>query len=127
MADATPRTVQLADEITRRLTQLSRRLDQLPADRALKVIAHILNPDDGVFGRFTQLVETGSRFVRDQAERGALPTEVWLALGRAANELHSIGLDLDDHKDALTQFGARTGPATARPPVPAPLIARRHR
>ncbi|BCM71249.1 hypothetical protein EASAB2608_06583 [Streptomyces sp. EAS-AB2608] len=123
----TQNTTLLADEITRRLAQLSRALDQLPADQALKVIAHILNPDDGVLGRFTQLVEAGSRFAKDQAERGALPAEVWLALGRAANELYGIGCDLDDHKDTLVQLGTRAGPAPAKPVVPAPLVARRHR
>ncbi|OIJ91618.1 hypothetical protein [Streptomyces colonosanans] len=127
MTYPTPYAVRLADEITRQLGQLSNDLHRLPADQAMQVTARILDPDNGVLGAFTQLVGTGSRIAKDQAERGSLPAEVWLALGRTANELNDIGLDLDDHTDILAQFGAPTSTATAKPPAPAPLVARRRR
>lgn len=122
-----PHTNMLANQVTLRIRQLSRALEQLPADQALKVIARILHPDDGAMGSFTQLVETGARITRDPAERGVLPPEVCLALGQAANELHSIGLDLDEHKDTLARAGAPAGTSATRPASPAPMVARRHR
>ena len=127
MTHPTPDSVRLADEITRRLGHLSTTLHALPPDQVIRVIARVLDPDNGVLGAFTQLVGTGSRFARDQAERGALPAEVCLALGRAANELNDIGLDLDEHTDILAGYGGPSGPTTARPPAPAPLVVRRRR
>ncbi|MFE7510623.1 hypothetical protein ACFU8I_05255 [Streptomyces sp. NPDC057540] len=51
---------------------------------------------------------------------------MWLALGRAANELNDIGLDLDEH--LYTLAAARTPSTTpVKPPVPVPLVVRRHR
>ncbi|MCZ0990338.1 hypothetical protein [Streptomyces diastatochromogenes] len=127
MTHPTPYAVRLADEITRQLGRLSNDLQRLPATEALQVIARVLHPDDGILGAFTHLVITGSYFAKDQAERGVLPAEVWLSLGRAANELHDIGLDLDNHNETLTQFGTRPSTTTAKPPAPAPLVARRRR
>ncbi|MFF9001586.1 hypothetical protein ACF1GW_06630 [Streptomyces achromogenes] len=127
MPHSIPRIMVLADQIGLRMRQLSRVLDQLPADQALNVIAYTLHPDNSLLGSFTQLVETGARIARDQAERGMVAPEVCLSLGRAANELHSIGLDLDEHKDTLARAGAPAGTAEARPASPAPLVARRHR
>ncbi|MEU8522407.1 hypothetical protein [Streptomyces sp. NPDC048577] len=93
----------------------------------MAALTHAFDPEDGVLGKFTALAVTASRFAQDQATRGLLPAEVWLALGRAANELHDIGLDLEEHLDALS--GARLPSATTavKPPPPAPLVVRRHR
>ncbi|MFI5820212.1 hypothetical protein ACIA8I_13975 [Streptomyces rishiriensis] len=88
MSHPAPYPVRLADEITRQLVQLADHLSQLPPPQAAQVIARVLDPDAGVLGGLTHLVATGSVFAKDQAERGALPAEVWLALGRASNELH---------------------------------------
>ncbi|MFJ4572057.1 hypothetical protein ACIP4W_11595 [Streptomyces sp. NPDC088846] len=113
----------LADSIARQLTQLADHLSQLPADQIPQLLVRILDPDDGVLGRFTGLLAAGSAFAKDRAERGALPPEVWLALGRAANELHDIGLDLDEYTNSLT-----TGtPSVTKPAVASPLVVRRHR
>ncbi|MEU3529114.1 hypothetical protein AB0E62_35555 [Streptomyces sp. NPDC038707] len=122
-----PRIVVLADQIALWMRQMSRLLDQLPADQALNAVSRVLHPDDSLLDSFTSLMETGARIARDQAERGVLPPEVCLALGRAVNELHSIGVDLDEHKDTLALAGAPGGSAEARPASPAPLVARRHR
>ncbi|MFJ5265524.1 hypothetical protein ACIQAC_34160 [Streptomyces sp. NPDC088387] len=119
--------MRLADEITRQLGQLADHLSQLPPPQAAQVIARVLDPDTGVLGGVTHLVATGSVFAKDQAERGALPAEAWLALGRATNELHDIALDLDEHKDTLQRVGAQPATTTAKPPGPAPLVVRRHR
>ncbi|MER5851308.1 hypothetical protein ABT126_30875 [Streptomyces sp. NPDC002012] len=113
----------LADSIARQLTQLADHLTELPADQAPLLLGRVLDPEDGVLGRFTGLLVAGSAFAKDRAERGALPPEVWLALGRAANELHDIGLDLDEHTETLT-----TGtPSAAKPAAASPLVVRRHR
>ncbi|MFC9502743.1 hypothetical protein [Streptomyces sp. NPDC057002] len=127
MTHPAPDPVRLAGEITRQLGQLADHLSQLPPREATQVIARILDPDNGVLGGITHLVATGSVFAKDQAERGALPAEVWLALGRAANELHDITLDLDEHKDTLQRIGAHPATTAAKPPAPAPLVVRRRR
>ncbi|NIY65611.1 hypothetical protein [Streptomyces malaysiensis] len=127
MFHPTPYPVRLADEITRQLGQLADRLSQLPPPQAAQVIARVLDPDAGVLGGITHLVATSSVFAKDQAERGALPAEVWLAVGRASNELHDIALDLDEHKDTLQRVGTEPATTAATPPAPAPLVIRRRR
>ncbi|APE26495.1 hypothetical protein DEJ43_28175 [Streptomyces venezuelae ATCC 10712] len=90
------------------------------------VLADVFDPEHGALGAFTTLAATASRFAQQQATQGLLPPEVWLALGRAANELNDIGLDLDEHLDTLA--AARTPSTTpVKPPVPVPLVVRRHR
>ncbi|MFE9912567.1 hypothetical protein [Streptomyces clavifer] len=127
MSHPAPYPVELADDITRRLGQLADHLSQLPPPQAAQVIARILDPDAGVLGGITHLVTTGSVFAKDQAERGLLPPEVWLALGRASNELHDITLDLDEHQATLRQVGTQPSTTAAKPPAPAPLVVRRRR
>ncbi|MFB6946912.1 MULTISPECIES: hypothetical protein [unclassified Streptomyces] len=114
----------LADSIARQLTQLADHLSQLPANQVPQLLGRVLDPDDGVLGRFTGLLVAGSVFAKDCAERGALPAEVWLALGRAANELNDICLDLDEHTDSLTTLGTSS---VAKPAIASPLVVRRHR
>ncbi|MEU9280267.1 hypothetical protein [Streptomyces sp. NPDC048341] len=127
MSHPAPYPVRLADEIARQLGQLADDLSQLPPPQAAQVIARVLDPGSGVLGGITQLVATGSVFAKDQAERGALPAEVWLALGRASNELRDITLDLGEHKDTLLHVGAQPATTAAKPPAPAPLVVRRRR
>ncbi|MEU5626229.1 hypothetical protein [Streptomyces tendae] len=127
MSHPAPYPVRLADEITRQLGQLSDHVSQLPPAQAAQVIARVLDPDNGVLGGVTHLVITGSHFAKSEAERGALPAEVWLAMGRAANELHDISLDLDEHQDLLQHLGTRPATSAAKPPAPAPLVVRRRR
>ncbi|MFK0121167.1 hypothetical protein [Streptomyces sp. NPDC090994] len=127
MSDPATYPVRLADEITRRLGQLADHLSQLAPPQAAQVIARVLDPDAGVLAGVTHLVATGSVFAKDQAEQGALPAEVWLALGRASNELYDISLDLDEHQDTLQRVAAQPAAATAKLPVPAPLVVRRRR
>ncbi|MFD3589777.1 hypothetical protein [Streptomyces sp. NPDC058683] len=127
MSHPAPYPVRLADEITRQLGQLADHLSQLPPPQAAQVIARVLDPDNGVLGGVTHLVATGSMFAKNQAELGALPAEVWLALGRASNELGDISLDLDEHKDTLRRAGTQPAATVAKPPAPVPLVVRRHR
>ncbi|MBW1597300.1 hypothetical protein [Streptomyces sp. JJ38] len=127
MPHSTPYPVRLADEITRQLGQLAEHMAQLPPHEAMQVIARVLNPDDGVLGGATHLVATSSVFAKNQAERGVLPAEVWLALGRAANELDAIGGDLDEHRETLRHVSTQPAATAAKPPVPAPLVVRRRR
>ncbi|MEU9246964.1 hypothetical protein [Streptomyces sp. NPDC048385] len=118
----------LTDSISRQLSDLTEYLTQpgLSPEAAIRALTRVLDPEEGILGRFTGLMATGSVFAKTQAERGALPAEVWLALGRAANELHDIGLDVDEHADALTDFSTRPA-TTANAPTAAPLVVRRRR
>ncbi|MFF3556141.1 hypothetical protein ACFYXL_22365 [Streptomyces tsukubensis] len=129
MTDPTPDALQLAGDIARRIDQLAEHLTAAPPPLAAQIIATVLDPEDGVLGRFTTLVATGSHFAKSHAEHGLLPPEVWLALGRAANELHDIGLDLDEHTDTLRELARPTSPGTtpsvAKPA--SPLVTRRRR
>ncbi|MFJ6017257.1 hypothetical protein [Streptomyces sp. NPDC092952] len=127
MPHPAPYAVRLTDEITRRLGQLADHLAQLPPPQAAQVIARTLDPDNGVLGGVTHLVATGSMFAKDQAGRGALPADVWLALGHASNALGDIALDMDEHIDTLQRIGAQPAATAARPPAPAPLVVRRRR
>ncbi|MFJ6709058.1 MULTISPECIES: hypothetical protein [unclassified Streptomyces] len=127
MSHPTPYPLRQADEITRQLGQLADHLSQLPPPQAAQVIARVLDPDKGVLGGITHLVATSSMFAKNQAEQGALPAEVWLALGRASNELGDISLDLDEHKDTLQRVGTQPAATVAKAPAPVPLVVRRHR
>ncbi|MEV3898394.1 hypothetical protein [Streptomyces anulatus] len=127
MSHPAPNPVRLANEITRQLGQLADHLSQLPPPQAAQVISRVLDPDNGVLGGINHLVTTGCVFAKDQAERGALPPEVWLALGRASNELHDVALDLDEHTETLRRVGARPVTTAAKAPAPAPLVVRRRR
>ncbi|MEU5162288.1 hypothetical protein AB0G74_22155 [Streptomyces sp. NPDC020875] len=121
--------VRLAGDIARRIDQLAEHLIAAPPPLSAQVIATVLDSEEGILGRFTTLVATGSHFAQEHAEAGELAPEVWLALGRAANELYGIGIDLDEHTDTLREL-ARPAPPGTVPPLarPAsPLIARRHR
>ncbi|GGZ40470.1 hypothetical protein [Streptomyces poonensis] len=122
-----PYAVRLADEIARQLQALSHHLAELPTGQAAQVLGRVLDAEDGLLGRVTALVITGSHFAKDQAERGALPAEVWLALGRAANQLDDIGLDLDEHADTIRAVGTgpTTGPAESQPAASALVVRRR--
>ncbi|MFE0188011.1 hypothetical protein [Streptomyces sp. NPDC058989] len=127
MPRPTPYPVKLADEITRQLGQLADHLAQLPPHEATQVITRVVDPADGVLGGVTHLVSTSSVFAKIQAERGALPAELWLALGRASNELDAIGTDLDEHRETLRHVSDRPNTGLAKPPAPAPLVVRRRR
>ncbi|MFD8114373.1 hypothetical protein [Streptomyces microflavus] len=127
MSHPAPYPIGLADEITRQLHLLADHVAVLPPDQATQVIAHILNPDDGLLDSVTGLVSVSSTFAKVQAEGGVLPAEVWLALGRAAMDLDAVGGDLDEHRATLLRFGAQPATGAAKPPAPAPLVVRRHR
>ncbi|MGC0328128.1 fumarate hydratase class II [Streptomyces sp. SAI-170] len=127
MHPSPPYAVRLADEIARQIQVLNNHLAQLPAGQATQVLGRILDAEDGLLGRVTSLVITGSHFAKDHAERGALPAEVWLALGRAANQLDDIGLDLDEHADTIRALdtGPTTGAAAVQPAASALVVRRR--
>lgn len=127
MSHPAPYPLVLADKIARQLGQLADHLSQLPPRQAAQVIARVMDADDGVLGGITHLVATGSVFAKEQAERGALLAEVWLALGRASNELNYIALDLDEHHDTVRHIGVQPTTTPAKPPVPAALVVRRRR
>ncbi|QNE74553.1 hypothetical protein [Streptomyces finlayi] len=129
MTDLSSYPVRLAEDITGLLRTLDDHLAQASPQIAAQILGKILDPDNGVLTGVTELMETGSRFARDNVHRGALPPEVWLAMGRAANELHDVGTDLSDHTDALRQFAKPPAPASTAPPKPvaSAMVVRRSR
>ncbi|WP_405729326.1 hypothetical protein OG885_10105 [Streptomyces sp. NBC_00028] len=129
MTDSNPPSVQLADAIAVQLGQLRRHLALAPPHEAAQVLAHVLDYDTGLLGEVTDLVAADSRFAKDHSERGLLPPDVALALGRAANELDSVGVDLNEHTGTIERITAPTPPSNrpAAVPVPSAMVIRRHR
>ncbi|WP_217550011.1 hypothetical protein [Streptomyces sp. GbtcB6] len=120
--------VRLAEDIASLLKNLNDQLAQATPRQAAEILGTVLTYDDGVLALVTDLIATGSRFAQGQAHRGSLPPEVWLAMGRCANELGHINAELDGHTDALKQLGARsTAGTTPTKPVPSAMIVRRSR
>ncbi|MFF4361546.1 hypothetical protein [Streptomyces sp. NPDC001604] len=129
MTNPTPTSVQLANHIAHQLGQLRRLLALAPPHEAAQILGNVLDYDTGILGEVTGLVETGSRFAKTHSEHGILPPEVWLALGRAANELGSVGVDLHEHTGAIKQIAMPTAPSTgpAGRPSTSAMVVRRHR
>lgn len=116
----------LARQIAQQIAELNEYLIVASPQQAARILGQVLDPEEGVLGSMTTLVATGSRFAQGRALTGALPPEVWLALGRAANELHDIALDLDAHAEDIHRL-AQSPPSAVLPPAPSALVARRHR
>ncbi|MFE9407440.1 hypothetical protein ACFYN0_01350 [Streptomyces sp. NPDC006704] len=114
MTGPNPSPIQLADDIARQLSQLTQHLSQSPPHEAAQILGKVLDYDEGILGRVTALVATGSHFAQDRSQRGTLPPEVWLALGRAANELDNVGADLDEHTDTIRQLATPSPPPASR-------------
>ncbi|MFJ6934667.1 hypothetical protein ACIQV2_15835 [Streptomyces globosus] len=125
MTDPTPDPVLLARHIAQQISRLTDHLAVAPPQQAAHILGHVLAPD-GVLDGMTGLVAAGSRFAKDRATSGALPPEVWLALGRASNDLDAICGDLAEHTDDIHRLTQTPATATARP-VASALVARRHR
>ncbi|KND28600.1 MULTISPECIES: hypothetical protein [Streptomyces] len=129
MTDPSLDPVPFARAIAAQIGQLSQYLAQAPPREAAHILATVLDRDVGILGHVTHLMETGSRFAKHTSELGILPPEVWLAVGRAANELHSVGGDLDEHTDVLDALASTVAPApsTTPKPVPSAMVVRRRR
>ncbi|MFP8887058.1 hypothetical protein [Streptomyces mangrovi] len=129
MTDPMPYAVTLAEDVAHRLGQLTEYLAQAPPHRSAQVLGRVLDCDDGVLGQVTALLATGSHFAQRHARSGTLPPELWLALGRASNELHDIGLNLDEYLADVQRLA--TSPvaagATAAKPVASDMVVRRRR
>ncbi|GAA2678137.1 hypothetical protein GCM10010400_46650 [Streptomyces aculeolatus] len=129
MPHPTPYAERLTDDITHRIALLAEHLSQLPPAQGARAITQVVDPEPetGLLGSVTHLLVVSTRFAKDQTTCGALPPEVWLALGRAANTLDDIALDLDEHLDTLRHFGTPSTPAEAKPPTPPLPDSRRRR
>ncbi|MCE7081684.1 hypothetical protein [Streptomyces sp. ST2-7A] len=129
MTDPTGDALALAEDIAQRLGRLNDRLTHAPPHRVARVLGTVLDGDRGALGRMTELLATGSYFTRHHARTGALPPEVPLALGRACNQLHDVGLDLDEHLPDLRRLAEPpTGPgAPPAKPVACDMLVRRRR
>ncbi|MEV5979665.1 hypothetical protein [Streptomyces sp. NPDC052114] len=129
MTDLSTYPVRLAEDITNLIKTLDDYLYQAPPSQAGEILGKVLDPEHGVLTRVTDLMSTGSRIAQNQAHRGMLPPEVWLAMGRAANELHSVGTDLDEHAATFKQLGTPPAAASTTPPKPvaSAMVVRRSR
>ncbi|MGP9017657.1 hypothetical protein ACT1U9_04500 [Streptomyces sp. BR1] len=127
MTDPSNSAANLAKDIALRLRVLDEYLTEATPRQAAAILSEVLDLEEGLLTGVTHLVESGSRFAQSQAHRGMLPPEVWLAMGRAANELHSVGTDLDEHATTIKQLG--TPPASTAPPKPvaSAMVVRRSR
>jgi hypothetical protein len=119
MTDTTSYPARLADDIAGLLDTLNEHLIQATPQEAAQILATVLDGENGVLGRMTGLMVTGSHFAKDLSTRGLLPPEIPLALGRAANELHDIGLDIDEHTDSISALAGPPPRADTPPPRPA--------
>ncbi|MFD8590803.1 hypothetical protein ACFV1B_14855 [Streptomyces sp. NPDC059637] len=129
MTDPMPCSVALAEDITHRLGQLTEYLAQAPPRQAAQILGKVLDSDEGILGQVTALLATGSYFAQHHARIGTFPPEVWLALGRASNKLHDIGLDLDEHLADIQRLAASATAANAAAPKPvaSDMVVRRRR
>ncbi|MFC0844744.1 hypothetical protein ACFH04_13650 [Streptomyces noboritoensis] len=121
---------ELTDPITAQLDQLSAQLAQAGPQQAAQILLGVLDTETGILGRLAALVDTGARITRHHAHSGAFPGEMWLALGRTANTLHDLALDLDEHHEVFVQLAQRSSGAAPAPVAgqSGALVARgRHR
>ncbi|RSS81747.1 hypothetical protein [Streptomyces sp. WAC06614] len=126
----TPPATALTESITRQLDQLSAHLSQAGPQQAAQILKQVLDAEDGILGRLTALVGTGTYVTKHHAQRGVFPAEMWLALGRTANTLHDLALDLDERQEVFEEITSRHSLTTASPAATQanPLVARgRHR
>ncbi|MFD4118646.1 hypothetical protein ACFWSJ_35060 [Streptomyces niveus] len=121
MTDLTSYPVRLAGNIAGLLDTLNEHLIQATPQEAAQILATVLDGEDGVLGRMTGLMATGSRFAKNLSMCDLLPPEVWLALGRAVNQLHDIGLDIDEHTNTISALA--TPPPRADTPPPRPAVS----
>ncbi|MDX3855656.1 hypothetical protein [Streptomyces sp. AK02-01A] len=115
MTDPNPYAVRLADEIARLIDLLGDHLTQATSRQAAQILTKVLDSEKGILGRLTTLVATGSQQAKHHTEAGTFPPEVWLALGRAANALDDVCLDLDEHADDVRRLAQAATPAHAVP------------
>ncbi|MGE7384242.1 hypothetical protein ACQKM2_01895 [Streptomyces sp. NPDC004126] len=126
----TPPATALTDSITRQLDQLSAHLSQAGPQQAAQILQQVLDAENGVLGRLSALVDTGTHVTKHHAQSGAIPAEMWLALGRTANTLHDLALDLDEHQGVFEEIASRRALTTSSPVATqaTALVARgRHR
>ncbi|MFB7171896.1 hypothetical protein ACFCYM_13850 [Streptomyces sp. NPDC056254] len=126
----TPPATTLIDSITRQLDQLSARLSQAGPQQAAQILQQVLDAENGILGRLTALVGAGTYVTKHHAQSGIFPAEMWLALGRTANTLHDLALDLDEHQEVFEEIASRRALTTSSPAATqaTALVARgRHR
>ncbi|MBU7598881.1 hypothetical protein JGS22_014970 [Streptomyces sp. P38-E01] len=120
-------TTALVDEINHRLADLTSLLSQLPPQQVVRLLPSVLNSSTGALAGFTRLTAAGALISTTEAEQGAVPVKVCLALHRAATGLSSVGQDLAPHLAAVAHLPAPHGAEGLRRPAPAPLVVRRGR
>ncbi|MFR9723992.1 hypothetical protein ACL02R_11595 [Streptomyces sp. MS19] len=105
-----------AEAIAWEIDMLTEQLLRASPQAAVRVLATVLDTDNGVLGRMVALLSTSSRVAHQHAAHFALPERTSLALGRAANKVYDIALDLNIHAEHFAEL-ADTPPPPA-PPAP---------
>ncbi|QPP05188.1 hypothetical protein G4Z16_00935 [Streptomyces bathyalis] len=116
MTDDPTDPVLLARDIAHDLGELTEHLSQADRQQAALIVEAIVDNDEGVVDRLSMLLDTAGHYTR--AAEGTFTPELCLALGRAANHLHDIRLDLDERTDEIRLRASRTDDTPA-PPAPA--------
>ncbi|WP_129287498.1 hypothetical protein [Streptomyces sp. GZWMJZ-114] len=81
------------------LRALADRLSALPPEDALRLLGRLFHSDGSPLSELTHVLCTGTEIARKQAQQGAWPDELALALAYAANALDEGALDLDEALD----------------------------
>lgn len=118
----------LCTSITQHLDELTARLRRADAQQAAQILARAVDMERGILSKVHDLISAGSRASRNHAADGSFPAEAWLALGRAANTLANLTIDLEQHQEVFEKIGKQPpAPATAPPKATAFVARGRHR
>ncbi|GAA3903949.1 hypothetical protein GCM10022244_12650 [Streptomyces gulbargensis] len=118
----------LCTSITQHLDQLTARLRRADAQQAAQILARAVDMERGILSKVHDLVSAGSRASRNHAADGSFPAEAWLALGRAANTLANLTIDLEQHQEVFEKIGKQPPAPASAPPKATAFVARgRHR
>ncbi|MGK4906420.1 hypothetical protein [Streptomyces albus] len=108
----------LAFEIADQMGRLIDDLPRVPPRQTAKVLEDVLFADDGILKRTADLLATASHHTRELSRAGHLHPEIPLALALAANTVHDVQIDLDEHADELQRLAKP--PVTTAQPAQAP-------
>ncbi|WP_165983942.1 hypothetical protein [Streptomyces sp. YIM 98790] len=126
MTENTPHAARLAQEVCAQLDWIAEDLTQAAPEQAAKILAPVLDAEDGILGRLAALLAAASHYIGDRAADSTPARAVWEGLAHAADTLYDVALDLEDLEQEFallpaapggTAGHARSG-ATPVPPPP---------
>lgn len=78
----------------------------------------VLDSETGILGRLSFLMATGSAYAKSRGGEGSVSQGLWQDLGRAANQLHDLSLDLEAQADEFHLLADTPAPAPGTSDVP---------